>query len=158
MSKPFAFENNFHAVFVPTIADTATPTDAEITAGVPLTPSLLGDGVSFNRTNNNTSTQMLDGWTKSSIGSRGLTIDLTFIIDFDDTDDIWGNFDEDGLAGHLLVSRRGTPLVDDVVEVYTGTFGKRQGAGSAVDTDQTFTVAMAVGERPVDDAVVTAAV
>lgn len=156
MSKPFAFENNFHAYFVPTIADTAAPTMTEIGAGVPLTPSLLGDGVTFNRTNNNTSTQMLDGWTKSSIGSRGLTIDLSFIIDYDAGDAIWDNFDEDGLAGHLVVVRRGEAAAAAVAEVYTGTFGKRQGAGSAVDTDQTFTVAMAVGERPVDDAVIAA--
>jgi len=152
------YEGNLNAYYVPTIADPAAPTDTEITAGVPLTPGLVATGVSPNHTENTVSTPMLSGFIRQNIGTEGLTFQLQFIYDPDttETDDIWGNFDTRGKAGYLMLVPDGASAVGERAEVYSATFGRRKGVQSAQDTDQQFTVMVAVNADYTDDAIIAA--
>lgn len=76
---PVVHEGNLHLYAVPSIANLAVPTMAEINAGVDLTPALTADRFSPTNTENTVSTDMLTGFIKQSIGTEGIGFDLTFL-------------------------------------------------------------------------------
>lgn len=155
--QPKAHEDQTKAWYVPTIADEAAPTVAEIAAGVELSDSLTADGVSPNHTENVVSTDMLSGFIKQSIGTEGVTFNLRFLRDFDGTDEVWDTFDTRGKTGYLVLSNDGgTGVAADEVEVYPAEFGRRKRVATGANSHQAFTVLCTVTGDYTDDAVVAA--
>lgn len=156
--KPQPYEGNLKAYWVPTIADKAAPTAAEMTAGIDLSDQLTADGVSPNHTENTVSTDMLSGFIKQSIGTEGLTFNLRFLRDFEAaTDTVYDNFDARGKDGFLVLSETGGGQTSgDVVEVYPAQAGRRKRIASTGNAHIAFSVLVTVDDDYVDDAVVAA--
>lgn len=152
------YEGNLKAYYLPTVANLAAPTVAEITAGTEMTPALVASGVSPNHTENTVSTPMLTGFIRQNIGTEGITFNLQMIYDPDTTavSDVYALFDTRGKAGVLLLAPEGDVAATAVVQTYQATFGRRKLVQSAQDTDMQYTVMVAVNADYNDAAVVSA--
>jgi hypothetical protein len=150
-----ASEGNVKVYWLPTVANKAAPTVANITAGTELTAYLPTSGVGIDWTQNNASLDMLDeSFTAEVIGTEGATITLTFVRD-DTDDDAWDLFVR-GTNGYLLVSRFGTPAATDVVEVYPVQSHRPVPLPPATNEFQQARVMLAVHDAPELNAVVAA--
>lgn len=156
MASPTVYEGNLHAHWVPSIADESAPTVTEIEAGVELTPSLTADGVSPNHTENTVSTDMLSGFIKQSVGTEGVTFNLTMLrYPDEDPDEPYDNFDTRGKSGYLVLANDSDGTTSgDVVEVYPAEAGRRKRVQTAANSHQAFTVLVTVSDDFTDDATV----
>lgn len=118
MSKTTS-EGKVKVHYVPTIADKAAPTAAEIAAGTNLTPFTPTAGLAADFNQNNASINMLDdGFNAEDIGTEGATLVLTFTRDeVAANDDAWDLFVR-GLSGFIVISRFGAPVATSRVEVW----------------------------------------
>jgi hypothetical protein len=136
----FVFERNFKAHFVPAIAAIAAPTVAEIAAGTEITPWLPVDGWQPSRTNNKSSTAMMDNaYVSQRMGTFQDDLELTFTRD-DASSTVWDLFDH-GTAGFVVVA----PFKDedgdtaaDRVEVWPVESSKPAPQASGENEDQKF--------------------
>jgi hypothetical protein len=152
-----AAEGNVKVYFVPTIADTSEPTVAEaITAGSNITPFLTRDGLSTPSTQNTVDTASLNSvFDTTDVGSWGGSITLNLFRD-DTTETNGWDLITYGLAGYLMVSRFGTPVATDTVEIYPVKAHQPVMQATAANEAQKATVMFAVTDTPVLDATLTA--
>ena len=147
--------------FVPTIADMAAPTAAEVTAGTDLTPFLTRDGVN---TPNSASTtdisDLADRRNKRAPGTFGGD-DWTLKLYRDSVtadDDAWTLLVQD-LEGYLVIRRFGGAenalAATNKVEVADIAVLSRVMDTPGADTPQTFTAVLAVADVN-DDATIAA--
>lgn len=145
--------------FVPSIANTAAPTVAEITAGTDLTPQLLRDGLTTpNSGNTIDASDAASRFNKTAPGTRGGdAIGLTLQRDSaSGSDTAWTTLVED-TTGNLVVRRFGgattAVAIGNVVEVYSGTVINREMAPIG-DQTQRFNASFSVEAAPVLNATV----
>jgi hypothetical protein len=158
MTRVIPNENTYVA-FLTSVADAAlNPTAAEITAGVNLTPLLMGLNAASQ--GNTVPTPSFDTLFETTIIG---TSQASFSADFyrDDVSDLAWNTLPRGTAGFFVVSRFGgagalnKPIAADVVEVWPVEIVSRTAANMANNSVQTFTVTAAVNIEPNEAAVVT---
>ena len=152
------YEGNVKVYYVPTIADTDVPTVAEvITAGTALTPYITKDGVAVpNGQNMVDSATIEDTFDAQRVGSWGggpLTLTM-FRDDTDETDSY--ELITYGLEGYIVISRFGTPVATDTIEVWPVEAHQPTLMQSASNEMQKFSAAFAVTAAPTFDAVLTA--
>lgn len=152
-----AAEGQIKVYYVPTIANTSAPTVAEaITAGTNITPFLTKDGLSTPTTQNTVDTASLNSsWDSQQIGSEGGSITLTIFRD-DTTETNGFALFTRGLKGYLMVSRFGTPVATDKVEIWPIEGHRAIPMPSAANEAQKATVTLAVTGDPVLAATLTA--
>lgn len=154
-------EGNVKAIWCPSIASKAAPTVAELAAGTQLTPQLPTDGIDISPTNNNASQPMLDNaFVAEQIGTFSYGATLTAVRDPDSVttgagDDVWTLFTR-GLRGFLVISRFGTPIAGDKVEVYPAEAHAPAPLAPAENAFQKFQVQLAVTDEPALNATVAA--
>lgn len=116
--------------FVPTVANTAAPTTAELNAGTDLSCLIMGDGLDISGDEGVVSAPKLCETTVSEQPGRSkTTVKLTCVRKTVTIEDIAWTTLQRGLQGYLVV-RRGLTYATawtaaQKVEVYPGTFGKR---------------------------------
>jgi hypothetical protein len=137
---PVVHEGNLHLYAVPSIANLAVPTMAEINAGVDLTPALTADGFSPTNTENTVSTDMLTGFIKQSIGTEGIGFDLTFLREAANGGDVWSYFDARGKSHYLVVCPFAAAAATQPCEVYPVESGRRKWVASGANAHEKFTV------------------
>jgi hypothetical protein len=153
---PAVHEGNLHVYVVPTVANNAAPTVAEITAGVDVTPGITADGFSPNITENTVSTDMLTGFIRQSIGTEGIGFNLTVLREKDVNGAIWDYFDARGKAGNLVVCPFGAAAAGQHAEVYPIESGRRKWVASGANAHQKFSVLIVGTDDYNDDATVAA--
>jgi hypothetical protein len=150
-----ASEGNVKIYKLPEVADLSAPTEAEIAAGVHLTPYVPTTGVEITWTQNNASLAMLEeSFVASVVGTEEASIVLTGVRD-DDSDDFWNAFTR-GENFVLLVSRFGQAETGSQVECYPAQSHRPTPLAPAQNEFQQAQVTLAVPETPVLDAVVAA--
>lgn len=143
--------------YVPTIANRAAPTTAELTAGTDLTPFLRRDGL---QTPNPGTT--IDASDVSSLQNKNLpgsyggdNVTIQAYRD-DTTDTAWTTLTR-GASGYIVVRRFGGSTVAaasaNKVEVYPGAVISREPSASGDNEAQRFTVTWAVSDTVVDGVV-----
>lgn len=151
------YEGNVKVHFVPTIADTAAPTVAEITAGTNLTPFITKDGVSVpNGQNMVDSATIEDTFDAQRVGSWGggpLTLTM-FRDDTDETDSY--ELVTYGLEGYVVISRFGEVQSGSAVEVWPVEAHQPTLMQTAANEMQKFSAAFAVTATPALNAAVAA--
>lgn len=154
-------EGKVKAHWLPTVANKAAPTAAEIAAGTNLTPQLPTDGLDISPTNNNASIAMIDeAFVAEEIGTYSVGVTLTFVRDPDSVtigtgDDVWTLFTRD-LRGYLLISRFGAPVAGDKVEIYPAAAHAPAPLAPAENEYQRFQVQLAITGAPDLNATVAA--
>jgi hypothetical protein len=145
--------------YVPTVANKAAPTVAEINAGVDLTPWLTRDGLD---TPQGGSTVDVAGassrYNATQSGSYGGDpISATFFRDtVAGSDTAWATLPR-GTAGYFVIGRFGlTPAAGERVEVWEINVISRAMVAIADNEAQRFVASMAVPSEPNDAAVVAA--
>lgn len=156
-----ASEGNVKVWKVPTIADIAAPTVAEITAGTDLTPLVPTAGVDIQWNHNNASIAMLDeSFVAEVVGTESASITLTGLRD-DGTDTFFDAFGR-GDNFYLVVFRFGTSgaagaaAATDVCEVYPGQSHRPAPLPPAENEFQQASVTIAVTDTPSLDSAVAA--
>jgi hypothetical protein len=140
--------------FLPTVANMAAPTQAEITAGDDLSAEIPVDGVNKGGSANNASQAMLgDAFVAEEPGTWGRTLEVTFL--YDEAGTAWGLFDY-RTPGYFVFSPTGVTSAASKVEVWKVTSHERQPTPSAENEYQKFTVTFAVTAKPNLDAVCAA--
>lgn len=149
------FDGMIRVTFVPTIANIAAPTAAELNAGsaIDLTPLLTPDGFSFSSdTGNVDNTKMNSTANSNRVGRRSYTLSVTYVR----------NTDAAGLAleaaltyravGYLVVRANiayaTTYAAAQKVQVYPIEVGEANPASPAPDTLQTVEVPLTVTADP----------
>lgn len=136
-----AHENNLKVRWVPSIADTAAPTVAELDAGTNLTPFIPVSGVDRPSQQNQASLAMLDNaFISEEPGTWSVgPVNLTFVRDpaNEDANHPWQLFSY-GTAGHLVASPNNAFAAGDEVSVYTVTSHEPAEMPSAENTKQQF--------------------
>jgi hypothetical protein len=146
-------DGNTKVHFLPSVANVAAPTAAEITAGDDITGAIPSDGVNVTNTRNNASVSMLDSaFTPEQVGTWGAGITLKFTRDPDGASDPAGDvafalFAERG-PGFLVISRFGDPVAGSIVEVYPVENHKPSPLATAENEYQMFEVQLAVTDEP----------
>jgi len=137
--------------FVPTVANKAAPTTAELNAGTPLTALTTKDGLTVPANQNMVDTATLAETFDSQVpGSFGGPISLTLLRD-NATDTAW-NLIVYNLAGFVVV-RRGTLTATawastNKVEVYPVQFHEPLPVPTATNEQSKFTAVAAVTSQP----------
>lgn len=143
--------------FVPTVANLAAPTTAEITGAVDLTPYLLS--INASSQGNTVPTPNISTLFETSIAG---TVQASLSADFyrdDDEDLAWVTLPR-RTRGVFLVSRFGgsgannRPASGDPVEAWPILVVSRTNSNISNNTVMTFTVTGSVPEEPEEDAVV----
>ena len=143
------FEENTTLWWVPTIANTNTPTAAEINAGVNLTSFVPKDGIKFGISNNRVSIAAIDSAFDAEImGSHAAALTVDFFRD-DTTDTAWTTLPRRSV-GHFVIRLRGTgaATAGQSVMVFPVQTGQRIPNDSAANEKQRFTVETAVHSEP----------
>lgn len=152
-----ASEGKTKVYWLPAVASKTAPTNANITAGTPLTPFLPTSGVAIDWTQNNASIDMLDAsFTPEVIGTEGATIALTFTRDDVAANDTAWNLFVRGTNGFILVSRFGAPVTGTKVEVYPVQCHRPTPLAPATNEFQQARVTLAVHDTPELNATVAA--
>lgn len=122
-----ASDGNGLVLFVPTIANTAAPTVAELAAGTPITYSLTGDGFNHSVTENRVTANRLT--LKQTIQYPGTITDeveLTYVAAYD-VDDVARLELTEGVTGYIVtrwgVANEDAVAAADVVSVIPGKAG-----------------------------------
>ena len=148
-------EGNVKVYWLPTVVSKTAPTVANIAAGTELTPFLPTSGVGIDWTQNNASIDMLDeSFTAEVVGTEGASITLTFVRD--DVDDDACDLFVRGTNGFLLVSRFGSPIAADKVEVYPVQCHRPVPLAPATNEFQQARCSLAVTDTPALNATVAA--
>jgi hypothetical protein len=99
------YEEYTRVWWVPTVANMAAPTAAEIGAGTDISPYLPKDGLKVGSTNNRVRNDDITSAFNAEIpGSFGNAVNLTLFRD-DDEDAAWALFQTRNVYGHLIVRR-----------------------------------------------------
>lgn len=149
-------EQNTRVVWVPTIANTATPTTTELSGGTDITTYLTKDGLETPADQNMVDNAGLDeNFDAQGVGSYGGAITIKCFRTT--TDAAWDLFSY-GTEGFLVVGRdsAGGIAATDVVEVYPAQMHQPVMMATAGNERQKFTARLAVTAAPVLDAVATA--
>ena len=144
--------------FATSIANTAAPTTAELTAATDLTPFVIS--ITAQSQGNTVPTPTLDNTFETNIQG---TVSATFTADFyrdDSADTAWSTLSR-STKGYMLISRFGgtgtnaAPAQNQTVEVWPVIVTSRSASALASNTAQTFTVSCAVFDYPNEGATVT---
>ena len=147
----YVHEGNTKVTFVTTLADTAAPSSASLTAGTELTTLLTKDGLQTPDTQNMVdSSTLADTFDAQVVGSWGGSITLTGFRD-DTSDDLW-DLAVYGTNGYLVI-RRGLAwdtawAASQDVEVYPIEFHEPVMNQTGANEEARFTVACAVTGQP----------
>lgn len=143
--------------WLPTIANKAAPTAAELAAGTELTEWIPVDGVNRSPSQNMASQAMLgSSFVEEGVGTWGIGLTLTFVRhELAADDDAWELFDYK-TAGFLLIAPFGTPATGKRVEVFPAEAHKPVMQATAENAKQKFQVAFAVTDEPAFDAIMAA--
>jgi Tfp pilus assembly protein FimT len=143
--------------WVPTIANIAAPTVAEIGAGTNLTDYVPVEGVNTDMTENEVTTAMLgDSFIVSDPGTWSARNEVTFMRHITATDDdAWTLFVTNQI-GNFVIARFAAAAAAARVEVYPARSGRRRMQASAENTHQRFLVTLYGTDTPNFDAVVAA--
>lgn len=156
MSRLQASTGTIKVSFVPTIADTAAPTVAEITAGTALEGFLSRDGLDTPQ--DGSTIDLADAgstYNKTGAGSYGgQPVSLKCFRD-DTTDTAWDTLPRE-TTGYLVVARFGSLAATETVEVWPITVIARAMEAIADNEAPKFTVTCAVHDDPELDAVIAA--
>lgn len=135
------------------VANIATPTDAEIATAIRI-PSITNYDTPSSEAEVDVSG--VDDLYDTSVVGTAKAGPITLTIKRDDTTETntWDLF-EFRDTGFLIKSKQGYPVVSDQVEVYPVQVGQRRPAGYSRNTAQTFEVSFYVTSTPDLDAVVT---
>lgn len=124
-------DGNNRVSYVPTIANAAAPTTAELTAGTDLTCLIMADGLDITVDESAISAPKLCETTDSELPGRSkTTINLTCVRKTPAAQDVAWTLLQRGLVGYVVV-RRGVAYATafaatQSVEVYPVTFGARK--------------------------------
>jgi hypothetical protein len=159
MSRVIPNEHTYVAFLTTVAAATLIPTGAEITAGLDVTPFLMG--INASSTGNTVPTPSFDSLFETTIVG---TSQATFSADFyrDDEDDVAWEALPRGTSGFFVISRFGgsgtdqKPIVGDTVETWPVEVNSRTAANMANNAVQTFTVTCSVNIEPNEAATLTA--
>lgn len=149
------FDGMMRIAFVPTIANIAAPTAAELNAGaaIDLTPFLTPDGFAFSAdTGNVDNTKMTSTANSNKVGRRSYTLSITYVRNTD----AGGTALESALtyraAGFLVVRANlaySTAFATaQKVQIYPVEVGEANPASPAPDTLQTVEVPLTVTAEP----------
>lgn len=149
--------------YVPTIANTAAPTMAEIGAGVELTGFLrsLDTPLEGSTVDAATAESRYNKTVGGTYGGQPITGEFTRSNDYDD-DDAWLALARE-TTGYFVVARRGGSGTDgaiaatDRVDVWSVEIISRNPSAYNRNTLETFTVTASVNEEPDEDVAVAAA-
>lgn len=147
----YGTEENVTLWWVPTIADIAAPTVAEITAGTDITCEFaeFTPGVTQNNIDTSGYCSRVDS---EVVGTVGYSLSIDFYRD--DTDDTAWELFSWGLEGHLVwregVAYDPDATAADKVSVWQAQSGEKQIAATAKNTRRTFTVGFAVQAAELD--------
>lgn len=155
----YVHEGNTKVAWVPTIANIAAPTAAELTAGTDITEFLTKDGLKLPQSQNFADNSSLaDTFDAQVVGSHGGNITLTIKRD-NGTDTAWNLFSW-GEVGNLVVRRgedySGAFAAADKLEVYPAMSHNPIPNDTAANTQATANVGMAVTSQPDLNAVAAA--
>lgn len=150
-----AHDGNVKIYFATTVASTAAPTVANISAA-----TLLPGVTNFQTPNSEAEVDYSDVDSLYDTGGVGTTkagpIVLTMKRDDTDESDTWELLDTPRATGFLIFSRFGAAVATSAVEVYPVQVGQRRPASYARNTAQMFDVSFYVTSAPNLDAVVAA--
>jgi hypothetical protein len=142
--------------WLPTVANMAAPTQAELTAGDELSGEIPVDGVEKGGSANNASQAMLgDAFVAEEPGTWGRTLTVTFLYDTASPAVAWTTFGY-RTSGYFIFAPLGSTIATAKVEVWKCTSHERQLLPSAENEYQKFTVTFAVTAAPELDAVMAA--
>lgn len=153
------YDGKVKVYYAPAIASVADPTIAEFTtAGTDLTPYITKDGVSVPATQNLVDVGGIDDvYNPEIVGTwGGGPLELTMFRDDADETDAY-DLIVYGTKGFIVISRFGTPVAADIVEVWPVEMHEPTLMASAKDEAQKFKAAFAITAEPLMRAVVAAA-
>lgn len=147
----YVHDGKTRVFWVPTIANKAAPTTAELNAGTSLAGFLRKDGLNVNLSQNMVDNADLeDTFDAQDIGTFGGSIDLTMFRD-DTTDTAW-NLMVYGTSGYIVI-RQGVAFstawtAAQKAQVYPARMGQKRPTTPAANEQVTFAVTMAITDTP----------
>jgi len=148
----YTIEGNSLLYHVPTIANIASPTTAELNAGTNLTSFTPRDGFTPNLTQNFIDISSLaDSFDLTTIGSEGGNFTLTFYRD-NSVDTAWNLYVPGGVVG-FVAFREGVPTATawtaaQKVQIWPYSAHKPIPAGTAANEGRKFTVGIGITNVP----------
>lgn len=149
-------DGNLYVFYLPACADITVPSPTEISAGTKVSQEMKTDDLDIQFTEQEIDNSNAESaFMATKPGRYGVgTISLT--LDDDDGRVLFDTFTR-GLEGFLLVARHGTPVADDIVEVYPVECHGSKPAPPVTNDKVKFMVNWAATSDPELSAVVTAA-